>query len=39
MQTKAWEDLQQQAEPLHKAIEAAIEQRLHLQARPFADAA
>lgn len=29
MRTKAWEDLQAKAEPLHKLIEEAIEKRLH----------
>jgi hypothetical protein len=38
MQSKAWTDLQQQGEPLHKAIEEAIEQRLHSHASPLAEA-
>jgi hypothetical protein len=38
MQTQAWTDLQENGEPLHKAIESAIEQRLHSHARNSTDA-
>lgn len=38
MRSEAWKELQAKAEPLYKAIEAAIEQRLHSHSRSRADA-
>jgi len=38
MRSDAWKELQAQAEPLHKAIEAAIEHRLHSHGKSRADA-
>jgi hypothetical protein len=38
MRSEAWKNLQAKGEPLHQAIEKAIEQRLHSHARAKADA-
>ncbi len=38
MQSQAWKDLQEKGEPLHKAIEKAMELRLHSHARSAGDA-
>ena len=38
MQQQGWEELQQKAEPIHKAIELAISERLHSHGKPKSDA-